>query len=58
MFCCGGFIIIGREELITFRVQSDGMENQGATVVITHHILDGKQAAYEAWLNEIGTVCT
>ena len=33
------------------------MENQGATVVITHHILDGKQAAYEAWLNEIGTVC-
>ena len=33
------------------------MENQGATVVITHHILDGKQQAYEGWLNEIGPVC-
>jgi antibiotic biosynthesis monooxygenase (ABM) superfamily enzyme len=33
------------------------MENEGATVVITHHILDGKQQEYEAWLNEIGPVC-
>ena len=33
------------------------MDNQGATVVITHHILDGKQQAYEAWLEEIGSVC-
>ncbi|RYD96773.1 MAG: antibiotic biosynthesis monooxygenase [Sphingobacteriales bacterium] len=33
------------------------MENQGATVVITHHILEGKQQAYEAWLDEIGPVC-
>lgn len=29
------------------------MENQGASVVITHHILDGKQQEYEKWLNEI-----
>jgi len=29
------------------------MENQGASVVITHHILDGKQQEYEQWLNEI-----
>ena len=33
------------------------MENQGATVVITHHILDGKQQEYEDWLNEIGPIC-
>ena len=29
------------------------MENQGASVVITHHILDGKQQDYENWLAEI-----
>ena len=29
------------------------MENQGASVVISHHILDGKQQQYEQWLNEI-----
>jgi len=29
------------------------MENQGASVVITHHILDGKEQQYEKWLNEI-----
>ena len=29
------------------------MENQGASVVITHHILDGKQKEYEEWLKEI-----
>ncbi|WP_430401586.1 antibiotic biosynthesis monooxygenase [Fluviicola sp.] len=33
------------------------MENQGASVVINHHILDGKQADYESWLNEIGPIC-
>ncbi|KUJ59936.1 antibiotic biosynthesis monooxygenase [Flavobacteriaceae bacterium CRH] len=29
------------------------MENQGASVVITHHILNGKQQQYEKWLDEI-----
>ncbi|PJJ66951.1 antibiotic biosynthesis monooxygenase [Chryseobacterium geocarposphaerae] len=29
------------------------MENQGASVVISHHILDGKQQEYEQWLDEI-----
>jgi len=29
------------------------MENPGASVVITHHILDGKQQQYELWLAEI-----
>ncbi|MDP9955801.1 antibiotic biosynthesis monooxygenase (ABM) superfamily enzyme [Epilithonimonas hungarica] len=29
------------------------MENQGASVVISHHILDGKQEKYENWLTEI-----
>ena len=29
------------------------MENQGASVVITHHILHGKQDEYENWLAEI-----
>lgn len=32
------------------------MENNGATVVITHHILDGKQTEYEQWLDLIGPV--
>ncbi|EUJ11591.1 hypothetical protein Meth11DRAFT_2437 [Methylophilaceae bacterium 11] len=30
---------------------------QGASVVITHRVLAGKQPEYEAWLNEIGPVC-
>jgi antibiotic biosynthesis monooxygenase (ABM) superfamily enzyme len=29
------------------------MENQGASVVVTHHILDGKEHEYEKWLDEI-----
>ena len=29
------------------------METQGASVVITHHVLDGKQTEYEKWLDEI-----
>lgn len=29
------------------------MENQGASVVISHHILDGKEPEYEKWLSEI-----
>ena len=33
------------------------METQGASVVITHHILNDKQSQYEDWLNEIGPVC-
>lgn len=33
------------------------MTNQGATVVINHHILDGKQQEYENWLDEIQPIC-
>lgn len=33
------------------------MEQQGATVVINHHIVDGKQNLYEEWLNEIAPLC-
>ncbi len=29
----------------------------GATAVITHRVLDGQQAEYEDWLNEIGPIC-
>nr|WP_315420399.1 hypothetical protein [uncultured Pedobacter sp.] len=29
------------------------MDNSGASVVITHHILEGKQKEYEKWLDEI-----
>jgi antibiotic biosynthesis monooxygenase (ABM) superfamily enzyme len=32
------------------------MENQGATVVITHNVLVGKQQEYENWLNEISPI--
>lgn len=31
--------------------------DQGATVVITHRVRDGKQADYEAWLEEIAPLC-
>jgi len=33
------------------------METQGASVVITHQVIDGKQSEYENWLNEIGPLC-
>jgi len=33
------------------------MEKEGATVVITHHVLDVKHQEYEDWLNEIGPIC-
>src|SRR5690349_20377723 len=33
------------------------MENQGASVVISHQIKNGKHKAYEEWLEEIGSVC-
>ena len=33
------------------------MENKGASVVISHHIIDGKQDQYETWLNDIGSMC-
>jgi antibiotic biosynthesis monooxygenase (ABM) superfamily enzyme len=33
------------------------MEKQGASVVITHQIIAGKQQEYENWLNEIGPLC-
>ena len=33
------------------------MENQGASVVINHQILDGQQKQYEDWLNEISPIC-
>ncbi|WP_111306971.1 antibiotic biosynthesis monooxygenase [Confluentibacter sediminis] len=33
------------------------MEKQGASVVISHHILDGKHQQYEAWLNDIAPIC-
>lgn len=33
------------------------MEKQGASVVISHQIIEGKQQEYENWLNEIGPLC-
>lgn len=33
------------------------METQGASVVITHQVIDGKQNEYENWLNEISPIC-
>jgi hypothetical protein len=33
------------------------MENIGATAVINHHISDGKQGEYEAWLEEVRPLC-
>jgi antibiotic biosynthesis monooxygenase (ABM) superfamily enzyme len=34
-----------------------GTEDEGATVVITHRVREGKQADYESWLNEIAPLC-
>ncbi len=33
------------------------MEKEGASVVITHKVIDGKHQEYEDWLNEIGPIC-
>lgn len=33
------------------------METNGATVVISHHIREGRDHDYEQWLNEIGPLC-
>ena len=33
------------------------MDNKGASVVISHHVTDGKQDQYETWLNEISSLC-
>lgn len=33
------------------------MNKNGASVVITHQILEGKQEAYEEWLKEIDPIC-
>jgi uncharacterized protein len=33
------------------------MEVEGATVVVSHHVLDDKRQEYEDWLNEIGPIC-
>jgi uncharacterized protein len=34
-----------------------GSRDEGATVVITHRVREGKQADYESWLNEIAPLC-
>lgn len=36
---------------------STSQHNQGASVVITHHVNPALQAEYETWLKEIGPVC-
>jgi hypothetical protein len=34
-----------------------GSGDEGATVVITHRVREGKHADYESWLNEIAPLC-
>jgi antibiotic biosynthesis monooxygenase (ABM) superfamily enzyme len=34
-----------------------GSKDEGATVVITHRVREGKQADYESWLDEIAPLC-
>ena len=36
---------------------SGDLSDQGATVVITHRVREGKNADYEKWLHEIAPVC-
>lgn len=33
------------------------MEKEGAPVVITHHVNDGKHGEYEEWFNKTGPIC-
>lgn len=37
-------------------MSKDAIQN-GASVVITHHVSEAKQAEYEQWLTEIGPLC-
>ena len=37
--------------------ESSGGRLEGATVVITHRVREGKHADYESWLNEIAPLC-
>jgi antibiotic biosynthesis monooxygenase (ABM) superfamily enzyme len=34
-----------------------GVENEGATAVITHKVREDKQPDYETWLNEVAPLC-
>ena len=36
---------------------SRGSDEQGATVVITHRVREGRHADYERWLNQIAPLC-
>jgi len=42
---------------MTTETSSAALNDQGATVVITHRIRDGKSADYEKWLDEIAPLC-
>lgn len=42
---------------MTKETDSSSTIETGATAVITHRVLDGQQAGYENWLNEIGPLC-
>lgn len=57
----GAFYTASLGALRTRRVNMDtaskGSVDQGATVVITHRVREGKHADYETWLNEIAPLC-
>ena len=38
-------------------MDSSKTTDEGATVVITHRVSNGKQAGYDEWLDEIGPIC-
>jgi antibiotic biosynthesis monooxygenase (ABM) superfamily enzyme len=53
-------IIVGRingGKTMDTDASSGGSIEQGATVVITHRVREGKHADYEKWLNEIAPIC-
>jgi antibiotic biosynthesis monooxygenase (ABM) superfamily enzyme len=56
-----GCLIRALSALKTQRMDMDaatnGSVNQGATVVVTHRVREGKHADYEAWLGEIAPLC-
>lgn len=62
LFVSQGNSIFGRElifepQLCVKNKNIASMENQGASVVISHYISEGNQKQYETWLDEIAPIC-
>lgn len=48
---------LGGRQITDMGTTTTGSMDQGATVVITHRVREGKHADYETWLGEIAPLC-